>query len=200
MRNRFVRLCVFAALVASAAGAALIVRSELASATSRPPGDIDVRVDQLHALVVETMRAEAAYVAPGQNPTPALLRFPEAVSEISLRAGELSALITSPAAIQEIRTFAEAASRLAQADAEARDHLLVGDVQTAAQVIFGKAGAATEEMALALGRLREAERTAIAREAASAGPWRFTAQIRPLCASMICLEIESPRPEFWPKP
>src|SRR5450432_2560434 len=32
------------------------------------------------------------------------------------------------------------------------------------------------------------------------GPARFSAQMRPLWASMICLEIESPRPEFWPKP
>src|SRR5262249_13506641 len=31
-------------------------------------------------------------------------------------------------------------------------------------------------------------------------PGRFSAQMRPPCASMICLEIESPRPEFWPKP
>ncbi len=35
---------------------------------------------------------------------------------------------------------------------------------------------------------------------APSGPWRFSAQIRPLCASMICLEIDSPSPEFWPKP
>ena len=92
MRNRFARLCVFAALVASAAGAALVVRSELASTTSRDLNEVDQRVERLHALVVEAMRAEAAYVAPGQNPTAALMRFPEAVSEISMRAGELSAL------------------------------------------------------------------------------------------------------------
>ena len=35
---------------------------------------------------------------------------------------------------------------------------------------------------------------------ASAGPRRFSAQMRPLWASMICLEIDSPSPEFWPKP
>ena len=29
---------------------------------------------------------------------------------------------------------------------------------------------------------------------------RFSAQMRPRCASTICLEIERPRPEFWPKP
>src|SRR4051812_10640099 len=34
----------------------------------------------------------------------------------------------------------------------------------------------------------------------SAGPARFSAQMRPPCASMICLEIDRPRPEFWPKP
>jgi len=34
----------------------------------------------------------------------------------------------------------------------------------------------------------------------SGGPARFSAQMRPPCASMICLEIERPSPEFWPKP
>src|SRR6516162_4426455 len=29
--------------------------------------------------------------------------------------------------------------------------------------------------------------------------WRFSAQMRPPCASMICLEIDRPRPEFCPK-
>ena len=32
------------------------------------------------------------------------------------------------------------------------------------------------------------------------GPGRFSAQMRPRCASMICFEIDSPSPEFWPKP
>ena len=36
--------------------------------------------------------------------------------------------------------------------------------------------------------------------AAGLGSGRFTAQIRPPCASTICREIDSPRPEFWPKP
>ncbi len=33
-----------------------------------------------------------------------------------------------------------------------------------------------------------------------AGPVRFSAQTRPPCASMICFEIDSPNPEFCPKP
>ena len=33
-----------------------------------------------------------------------------------------------------------------------------------------------------------------------AGPSRFSAQIRPRCASTICREIDRPSPEFWPKP
>ena len=35
---------------------------------------------------------------------------------------------------------------------------------------------------------------------APTGPGRFSARIVPLCASTICREIESPSPEFWPKP
>jgi hypothetical protein len=34
----------------------------------------------------------------------------------------------------------------------------------------------------------------------SAGAVRFSAQIVPPWPSTICLEIDSPRPEFWPKP
>src|SRR5262245_4032313 len=34
----------------------------------------------------------------------------------------------------------------------------------------------------------------------SGGPVRFTAQMRPPCASTICLEIDTPSPEFRPKP
>jgi len=157
MRNRIVRLCVVAALVASAAGAAVIIRSELTPAAPRHPEGFDRRVDRLHALVIEVMRVESAYVAPGQNPAPALVRFPEAFNEISILTGELSALRRSPAAIREVRAFVEATSTLAQADADAREHLLLGDVQSASHVIFGKAGAATVEMTAALGRLRDLE-------------------------------------------
>ena len=32
------------------------------------------------------------------------------------------------------------------------------------------------------------------------GTTRFSAQIVPLWASTICLEIDRPNPEFWPKP
>ena len=40
----------------------------------------------------------------------------------------------------------------------------------------------------------------VGRSSDPVGPGRFSAQIRPPCASMICLEIDRPRPEFWPKP
>ncbi len=169
MRNRVARLCVVAALVASAAGAAVVVRAELTPAAPTQPEDLDRRIDRLHALVVETMRAEAAYVAPGQNPTPALARFPAAFNEISMRAGELSTLVRSPGAIREVRVFAEATSRLAQADAEARGHLLLGDVQSAAHVIFGRAGTASQEMTTALAHVRDLERARILGENPAVG-------------------------------
>src|SRR5450830_81435 len=40
----------------------------------------------------------------------------------------------------------------------------------------------------------------VAIPSASDGPGRFSAQMRPRCASMICFEIDRPNPEFWPKP
>jgi hypothetical protein len=55
----------------------------------------------------------------------------------------------------------EASSTLAQADAEAREHLLLGDVESASYVIFGKAGNATQAMMAALGRLRDLERAKV---------------------------------------
>lgn len=169
MRNRVVRLCVVAALVASAAGAAVVVRTGLTPAAPADREDLDRRIDRLHALVVETMGAEAAYVAPDQNPTPALARFPSAFNEISTRAGQLSTLVRSPGAIREVRLFAEATSRLAQADAEVREHLLLGDVQSAAHVIFGKAATASKEMTTALAHVRDLERARILGENAAVG-------------------------------
>jgi len=161
MRNRLVRLCVVVALVASAAGAAVIIRSELPAGAPPQPERIDRRVDRLHGLIVDVMRAEAAYVAPGQDSTPALVRFPEMLNEISMLTGELSALRQSPAAVREIGTLVESTATLAQADAEAREHLLLGDVNSASHVIFSKAGAATQEMTAALGRLRDLERAEV---------------------------------------
>ena len=38
----------------------------------------------------------------------------------------------------------------------------------------------------------------LGRSPVSPGAAMFSAQIRPPCASMICFEIESPKPEFWP--
>ena len=162
MRNRLVRLCVVAALVASAAGAAVIIRSDLTPTAAPPqPQDFDRRVDRLHGLVVDVMRAEAAYVAPGQDSTRALVRFPEMLNEISMLTGGLSALRQSPAAIREVETLVEATATLAQADAEAREHLLLGDVHSASHVIFSKAGGATQTMTAALGRLRDLERAEV---------------------------------------
>src|ERR1700743_1123726 len=40
----------------------------------------------------------------------------------------------------------------------------------------------------------------VASPSALVGPGRFSAQMRPPWASMICLEIDSPSPEFCPKP
>ena len=159
MRNRLVRLCVVVALVASAAGAAVIIRSELAPAAAPPqPERIERRIDRLHGLIIDVMRAEAAYVAPGQDSTPALVRFPQMLNEISMLTGELSALRQSPAAVREIGTLVESTAALSQADTEAREYLLLGDPHSASDAIFSKAGAATQEMTAALGRLRYLER------------------------------------------
>src|SRR5688500_10704714 len=111
MRNRIVRLCVVLVLAAVAAAAAVLVhRDAETNATARQPAQIDGHIDRLLALVMDLRSAEAAYVAPGQDPSAALRRFPQLLTELTTTTGETGALLSASSGTAELQAFADAAS------------------------------------------------------------------------------------------
>lgn len=170
MRHRIVRLIVVVMLLAVGAGAAVFAwtvesNERVAAAAQR---DVDRRVDLLAATVADISAAQTAYVAPGQDPNPSLERFPLLLSQVSTGTAEIGPMLRAANGPHTLQSFADATSSLAQADAMARDSLLLGDVLTASHVIFGEARAAIAAMTVGLGTLRAAESSARARERASA--------------------------------
>jgi hypothetical protein len=122
--------------------------------------DVEARVDRLLSLTSALRRAEAGYVAPGQDPTAALETFPTLVQDVAGATAALTGLVQSAEAASELRAFADATSRLGEADALAREQLLLGDVLTASRVVFGEASQAADAMNGAVLRIRSAERSA----------------------------------------
>ena len=158
MRNRLTRLCVVVVLLATAAAAAYVGRGWLQAPAVNGSADLDQRVERLLALTSELRGAEAAYVVPGQDPTSALEKFPALLHDTTTLAVETSTMLQSSTAAAELRGFADATSRLAEADAAAREQLLVGDALSAAHIIFGQGSQAAGTMTAALLRARTAER------------------------------------------
>jgi hypothetical protein len=122
--------------------------------------DVDSRVDGLLVLTAKLRGAEAGYVAPGQDPTAAFQKFQPLLQDVARLTAGLTSLVQSAEAANELRLLADATSRLTEADAAAREQLLVGDVLTASHVIFGQASQAADAMTDAALRIRGAERTA----------------------------------------
>jgi hypothetical protein len=159
MRNRIVRLSVVLVLVAVAAAAAVVVhRDAETNARPQPAERIDSQIDRLLALVLELRSAEATYVAPGQDSSAALRRFPQLLTELTTVTGDIGASLVGSAGGAELQAFADGASALAQADAAAREHLLLGDERSASHVIFAEGAAAADTMTASLVRLRAAAR------------------------------------------
>jgi hypothetical protein len=158
MRNRFVRLCVVLVLLASAAVAAYVVRGALSTSADGTLADLDGRSNRLLTLIASLRGAEAGYIVAGQDPTPAFEKFSTLLHEVTALTTETSSVLRSPDAQQELRTFAGATSRLAEADAAARAPVLIGDLQSASSAIAGAASQAADAMADAVTRMREAER------------------------------------------
>jgi len=159
MRNRLARLCVVVVLLATAGAAAYVGRGWLQAPAVNASADLDQRVERLLALTGELRGAEAAYVVPGQDPASALEKFPTLLHDTTTLAVETSTMLHSSTAAGELRSFADATSRLAEADAAAREQLLVGDVLSAAHIIFGQGRQAAETMTASLLRARTAERS-----------------------------------------
>jgi hypothetical protein len=129
--------------------------------------DLDRHTDRLLALVGALRVAEAGYVVTGQDPTASLQKFPELLHDITGVTAETTALLRSPGGGDELRAFADATSRLAEADASAREQLVIGDVQSASQIIFGDADRAADAMTSAVLQVREAERAERQKRAAA---------------------------------
>ena len=169
MRHRIVRLIVVALLLAVGVGAAAVAwrverNGPLVAAAQR---DVDRRIDVLAGAVVDISAAQAAYVAPGQDPAPALERFPRLLRQVSTGTAEIGLTLRAAPSRPALQRFADATSRLAQADALARDSLLLGDTLTASHVIFGESRTALAAMSTSLGTLRTVETSARADERAA---------------------------------
>lgn len=166
MRKRVVRVGVVLALLSAGTWAAVRLRDlgRKATATDGVTG----RIDRLQIKVAELRLAQAGYLVPGQNPGPALERFPVLLGEASAATAELGPSLRSPAATRALQSFADSTSKLAQSDGLARDSLLLGDALTASHIIFGDSKNALDAMQASLTTARTSEVRAIEQQRADA--------------------------------
>src|SRR5688572_5443097 len=159
MRNRVVRLFIVLLLLGAAAGGAYAARADIApSPEDGATRELDEDTDRLLTLVGDLAATQAAYLAPTADSAQALERVPGLLREVMSVSGHLAASLHSDEAGRSLRAFVDETAALAHADARAREHLLLGDTQTAAHAIFGDAREATRAMTTALVALRVAER------------------------------------------
>ena len=179
MRHRIVRLIVVVLLLAVGAGAAVVAwdverGAPIAVAEQR---EVDDRLDRLSSTLADISIGQAAYVAPGQDPGPAIERSPLLIREVSTGTAAIGPMLHAPGSRRALQSFADAISRLAEADGLARDSVFFGDTFTASHTIFGEARAALTAMSAALGTIRavEASTRADERAAARARGWKTVA-------------------------
>ena len=158
MRSRVLRAGVLVILLASGAGAAYIAWDAKRTASRLSVSETESQIERLMATVADIGSMHAAYVAPGQNAAPALERFPNLLRQLAAQTAEAGPGLRSADAQQSLRAVADATALLTQADASARDNLLLGDTVTASHILFGEARAALMTMTGALGEARRAER------------------------------------------
>jgi hypothetical protein len=135
-----------------------MVRGSMLMPAGSAAADLERQTDRLAALTSAVRAVEARYVVTGQDPTAALQKFPDLLRDITAVTAETSARLHSPGAGDGLRAFADATSRLAEADAAAREQLVIGDVQSASQIIFSDADRAADAMTSAVLQIREAAR------------------------------------------
>ena len=179
MRHRIVRLIVVVLLLAVGAGAAVVAwdverGAPIAVAEQR---EVDDRLDRLSSTLADISIGQAAYVAPGQDPGPAIERSPLLIREVSTGTAAIGPMLHAPDSRRALQSFADAISRLAEADGLARDSVFFGDTFTASNTIFGEARAALTAMSAALGTIRavEASTRADERAAVRARGWKTVA-------------------------
>jgi CHASE3 domain sensor protein len=198
MRNRAVRLSVVLLLAAVGAGASMhgwYAYRDDGAATSRLD-ELGARIDRLLITLSEAGASQAGYLVVGQDPAAALERFPLLLRQASAATAEIAAAVHSTDASRALETFADATSTLAQADASARDHLLLGDTLTAAHIIFGECREALARMQYALTSARSAEVAARQEERAVIGrrAWMVAAGAGLVWAIGLLLLVRLPSP------
>ena len=163
MRTRAARVGVAFVLLCSAGGAVALVWDVERRAPSQAPATLAARIDPLLETVADVALAQTGYLAPGgRAPEWWLDRFPERLRDLSAATAELSAVLQSEGAARELQAFADATAQLAQADARVRDHLVLGDVSSASDVVFGEAREALAAMRVSLAAARTAELSTLA--------------------------------------
>jgi hypothetical protein len=193
MRNRAVRVSLVLVLVVSGVAAAVAVQGAARQATQAE--HLGGSLDDLYAKVAELGVAQTGYLAPGQDPLPWLDRSPGILRDIAAAIARLGPLLRSSGAARALRGFADDTASLTQADALARDSLLLGDTSTAADLIFGETRTTLASMQAALATIRSAETAAVQIErqqamrrigvivAAAAGVW---------AAGLLVLAVAAP--------
>jgi hypothetical protein len=172
MRNGWLRGGVALLLVASGVWAAVTV-GDLGQRAATPDA-LGARLDSLAATVSGLGLAQADYLMPGQDATPALGRFSRLLADATAATAELGPSLHTDAGAHALDAFADRVSALAESDTQARERLFLGDLPAAAQVITGPSRVAVSGMQTALHEMhaaeagfRDEERRALLRRAAT---------------------------------
>ena len=163
MQKRAVRLTLFALLLVTGLGAALLTwdtERRIAGVLSAER-DVDTRIDRLMARAAALGAAQQAAVAPGQAHAEWLSRGSLLLQQLYDEMTALRPRIRSTAAAPALAEFAESLDAVVKADARAREHLQVDQELMAADVVFTEARQDIEGMISTLGQLQAAERNAV---------------------------------------
>jgi hypothetical protein len=129
---------------------------------------VSPRIDALQGTVAELGLTQAGYIALGHDPTPSLDRASVLLTELPAATAQIAPSVRSPEGTRALQAFADHASALVQSDARTRESVLIGDIPTASQEIFGESRDALVAMYASLRTVRTAEADAAQRERASA--------------------------------
>ena len=125
------------------------------------PGDpIGRQLDRLQLMVTELGLTQAGYVIANEDPDQSVGSVAALFASITGATAEIGPLVRTAEGNSALQTLVDGTSRLAQADAQARDGLRIGDVWSASQIVRGEASNARRSMQDAVATLRTAESAA----------------------------------------
>jgi hypothetical protein len=185
-------------LLLAAGGAAAIEgwrEREAVSADAAERAELRGRVDRLLAAIADLGTVQAGYVAPSADPAQPFEQFPARLRDVSAGVAVLSAAARSPGGTRALQQVADAMSVVAQADARARDDLLLGDVVAASNVIFTESVPALASMRASLQAFRTEESSArnAARAAGGRRMWTVLGGAALVWAAGLLMLVPLPR-------